>query len=53
MVGDKADKEQKNTKLPLIVKGIQSVEDVQLCAEAGVEGVILVRSHRTTFPWPS
>jgi L-lactate dehydrogenase (cytochrome) len=32
---------QKNTTLPLIVKGIQSVEDVELCAKAGVDGVIL------------
>lgn len=33
---------RKNTTLPLIVKGLQSVEDVALCAEAGVDGVILV-----------
>ncbi|EFX00064.1 mitochondrial fmn-dependent dehydrogenase [Grosmannia clavigera kw1407] len=32
---------RKNTKLPIIVKGIQSVEDVQLCVDHGVEGVIL------------
>jgi hypothetical protein len=30
------------TKLPLIVKGVQSLEDVQLCVEHGVEGVIIV-----------
>ncbi|KAF4122241.1 L-lactate dehydrogenase (cytochrome) [Geosmithia morbida] len=29
------------TKLPIIVKGVQSVEDVQLCVNHGVEGVIL------------
>jgi len=33
---------QENTKLPIIVKGVQSVEDVQLCVEHGVQGVILV-----------
>lgn len=33
---------KKNTKLPIIVKGVQSVEDVQLCADHGVQGVILV-----------
>ena len=33
---------RKNTTLPLIVKGVQSVEDVELCAQAGVEGVIIV-----------
>ncbi|CAG9995903.1 unnamed protein product [Clonostachys byssicola] len=32
---------KKNTKLPIIVKGVQSVEDVQLCADHGVQGVIL------------
>ncbi|KAK4688969.1 L-lactate dehydrogenase (cytochrome), partial [Tremellales sp. Uapishka_1] len=32
---------RKHTTLPIIVKGIQCVEDVELCAEAGVEGVIL------------
>uniref|UniRef100_A0A8H7TSA9 Uncharacterized protein n=1 Tax=Bionectria ochroleuca TaxID=29856 RepID=A0A8H7TSA9_BIOOC len=32
---------RKNTKLPIIVKGVQSVEDVQLCADHGVQGVIL------------
>lgn len=31
-----------NTKLPIIVKGVQSVEDVQLCVEHGAQGVILV-----------
>jgi isopentenyl diphosphate isomerase/L-lactate dehydrogenase-like FMN-dependent dehydrogenase len=37
-----ADGSQKNTKLPIIVKGVQSVDDVQLCVDAGVEGVIIV-----------
>ncbi|RSH80772.1 Cytochrome b2, mitochondrial precursor [Saitozyma podzolica] len=32
---------RKNTKLPIIVKGVQSVDDVQLCVDAGVEGVII------------
>ncbi|KAJ4356370.1 uncharacterized protein N0V89_004403 [Didymosphaeria variabile] len=32
---------RKHTHLPIIVKGVQSVEDVQLCAEHGVEGVII------------
>lgn len=33
---------KQNTKLPIIVKGVQSVEDVQLCVDHGVRGVILV-----------
>ncbi|KAL1651024.1 hypothetical protein SLS61_005541 [Didymella pomorum] len=32
---------RKHTHLPIIVKGVQSVEDVQLCAEHGAQGVIL------------
>lgn len=28
--------------MPIIVKGVQSVADVDLCAKAGVEGVVLV-----------
>jgi L-lactate dehydrogenase (cytochrome) len=32
---------QKHTPLPLIVKGVQSVEDIELCAKAGVDGVII------------
>lgn len=35
-----ADK-QKHTPLPLIVKGVQCVEDIELCAKAGVDGVII------------
>ncbi|WVQ83117.1 hypothetical protein IAT38_005255 [Cryptococcus sp. DSM 104549] len=32
---------KQHTKLPIIVKGVQCVEDVELCAEAGVQGVML------------
>ncbi|KAF3051292.1 Cytochrome b2, mitochondrial precursor [Didymella keratinophila] len=32
---------RKHTHLPIIVKGVQSVEDVQLCIEHGAQGVIL------------
>ncbi|BEI85332.1 hypothetical protein CcaverHIS002_0507330 [Cutaneotrichosporon cavernicola] len=32
---------RRNTTLPIIVKGVQSIEDVAACAEAGVQGVIL------------
>jgi isopentenyl diphosphate isomerase/L-lactate dehydrogenase-like FMN-dependent dehydrogenase len=32
---------QKHTPLPLIVKGVQCVEDIELCAKAGVDGVII------------
>ncbi|OJJ45932.1 hypothetical protein ASPZODRAFT_152880 [Penicilliopsis zonata CBS 506.65] len=32
---------REHTKLPIIVKGVQSLEDVQLCVDHGVEGVIL------------
>lgn len=35
---------RKHTHLPIIVKGVQSVEDVQLCAEHGAQGVILVNA---------
>ena len=33
---------QKHTSLPIIVKGVQSVDDVELCVKAGVEGVLIV-----------
>ena len=36
---------KKNTNLPIIVKGVQSVADVELCVKAGVEGVLLVSIH--------
>ncbi|KAL5592362.1 hypothetical protein FOBRF1_013388 [Fusarium oxysporum] len=32
---------RENTKLPIILKGVQCVEDVQLCVDHGVQGVIL------------
>ncbi|KUL86062.1 hypothetical protein ZTR_06433 [Talaromyces verruculosus] len=32
---------RKNTKLPIIVKGIQSLEDVEMCVSHGVEGVVI------------
>ncbi|OXH34186.1 L-mandelate dehydrogenase [Cryptococcus neoformans] len=32
---------REHTNLPIIVKGVQCVEDVDLCAKAGVQGVIL------------
>nr|ODN93938.1 L-mandelate dehydrogenase [Cryptococcus depauperatus CBS 7841] len=32
---------RQHTNLPIIVKGVQSLEDVELCAKAGVQGVIL------------
>jgi L-lactate dehydrogenase (cytochrome) len=32
---------QKHTPLPLVVKGVQCVEDIELCAKAGVDGVII------------
>lgn len=34
---------QQHTKLPIIVKGVQCVEDIQLCVDHGVEGIVLVR----------
>ncbi|KAF7519219.1 hypothetical protein G7054_g13168 [Neopestalotiopsis clavispora] len=30
-----------NTKLPIIVKGVQSLEDVEMCVRNGVEGVVI------------
>lgn len=33
---------QNNTKLPIIVKGVQSLEDVEMCVSNGVEGVVIV-----------
>ena len=40
-------KSQKHTNLPIIVKGVQSVADVELCVKAGVEGVLIVCSPRS------
>lgn len=45
---------RKHTHLPIIVKGVQSVEDVQLCVEHGAQGVILVSvlmRHYTTHKY--
>lgn len=33
---------RKHTKLPILVKGIQCLEDAEIAAEYGVEGIILV-----------
>lgn len=33
---------KKHTHLPIIIKGVQSVEDVQKCVDHGAQGVILV-----------
>ncbi|KAL7419080.1 hypothetical protein Q5752_005916 [Cryptotrichosporon argae] len=41
LVWDDIDFIRKHTNLPIIVKGIQSIEDVELCAQKGVQGVIL------------
>lgn len=40
---------RRNTHLPIIVKGVQSIEDVQLCVDHGVEGVIIV-SYFSFYP---
>ncbi|EIW70925.1 hypothetical protein TREMEDRAFT_28420 [Tremella mesenterica DSM 1558] len=32
---------RKYTNLPIIIKGVQCIEDVELCVKAGVQGVIL------------
>lgn len=41
---------RKNTTLPIIVKGVQCVEDVQLAVEHGVDGVLLVRDSNRYAP---
>lgn len=41
-IGPRADFRQRYTKLPIIVKGVQSIEDVELCAKHGAEGVMIV-----------
>lgn len=38
------------TDLPFVVKGVLSVEDAVLCAEAGVQGILLSH-HQNMFPW--
>lgn len=40
----------KHTGLPFFVKGIVSVRDAVLCAEAGVAGIVLSH-HKDMFPW--
>jgi len=37
---------RKHTKLPILVKGIQCLEDAEIAAEYGVEGIILVSPAR-------
>ncbi|GAD97197.1 hypothetical protein CNBD2850 [Paecilomyces variotii No. 5] len=32
---------RRNTKLPIIVKGVQCIDDVQLCVDHGADGVII------------
>lgn len=40
----------KSTSLPFLVKGVLSVRDALLCAEAGAAGVVLSH-HQNMFPW--
>lgn len=40
--GSEADTLQKYISVPIIVKGVQSVEDIELCVKAGAEGVLIV-----------
>lgn len=42
-------KAQSKTTLPIIIKGVQSVEDIQLCVDHGVQGVILVTDYLSGF----
>lgn len=42
MTWDDIDFVRKQTHVPIIIKGVQSIEDVQLCVEHGAQGVILV-----------
>lgn len=37
-----ADFLQRYTRLPIVVKGVQSIEDVELCVKHGAEGVMIV-----------
>ncbi|KAL8827641.1 MAG: hypothetical protein Q9170_006933 [Blastenia crenularia] len=32
---------QRHTKLPIVVKGVQSIEDVELCVKQGAQGVMI------------
>lgn len=40
--GSEADTLQRCISVPIIVKGVQSVEDIELCVKAGAEGVLIV-----------
>lgn len=42
--------EYAKTGLPFFVKGILSVQDAVLCAEAGIAGIVLSH-HQSMFPW--
>lgn len=44
---------RKHTKLPILVKGIQCLEDAEIAAQYGVEGIILVSPARMGFTFPS
>lgn len=39
-----------STSLPFFVKGILSVRDALICAEAGVAGIV-ISHHQNMFPW--
>ena len=41
---------QSCTSLPFFAKGVLSVRDALLCAEAGIKGII-VSHHQNMFPW--
>ena len=40
----------RSSELPFFVKGILSVRDAVMCAEAGVTGIV-VSQHQNMFPW--
>lgn len=40
----------KHSRTPFLVKGIVSVRDAVMCAEAGVAGIVLSH-HKDMFPW--
>lgn len=39
-----------SSDLPFYVKGILSVRDAEMCAEAGVAGIV-ISNHQNMFPW--
>ncbi len=47
---DSLRKYQESTSLPFYPKGVLSVKDAEICAEAGVKGII-VSHHQNMFPW--